>query len=69
MARAVKKEEANDSADLQALFDSIAAQSPVEDTAACADTPDLEALFESVAAETVQRQPGEPSSKIGRAHV
>ncbi|HMM72745.1 MAG TPA: protein phosphatase CheZ [Rhodocyclaceae bacterium] len=62
MARAVRKEETNDSADLQALFDSIAAQSPVEDTAACGDTPDLEALFESASAGAVQRQPGEPSS-------
>ncbi|PKO70105.1 MAG: protein phosphatase CheZ [Betaproteobacteria bacterium HGW-Betaproteobacteria-14] len=56
MSKRFKYDESGDSSDLQALFDSIAGQSParpqvkvVGGTAAAGDSPDLEALFDSIA--------------------
>jgi chemotaxis protein CheZ len=69
MSKRFKLDESGDSADLQALFDSIAAQPSdrpvpgqpreahvevVGGTATSADTPELEALFDSVAGQAAQ---------------
>lgn len=69
MTKRFKLDESGDSADLQALFDSIAAEPPqrsaalppkerrvevVGGTATAGDSPELEALFESVAGQAAQ---------------
>ncbi|MBZ0132249.1 MAG: protein phosphatase CheZ [Rhodocyclaceae bacterium] len=67
MSKRFKYDDSGDSSDLQALFDSIAGQSParpqvkvVGGTAAAGDSPDLEALFDSVAEQVAQ--PSRPAA-------
>lgn len=62
MARPIKFDESGDSADLQALFDSIAAAhapqpAVVADADASGDSPELQALFDSVAAQVEAATP------------
>ncbi|MCX8017734.1 MAG: protein phosphatase CheZ [Rhodocyclaceae bacterium] len=58
MVKPVNFDESGDSADLQALFDSIAAANPppvsTPEPDAAGDSPDLQALFDSVAAQASQ---------------
>lgn len=58
MAKPIKFDEAGDSSDLQALFDSIAVGSPPTPPApepdASGDSDDLQALFDSVASQSIE---------------
>lgn len=69
MTSATKFDESGDSADLQALFDSIAAGHPPPTPAAepdpAGDSPELEALFESVAAQVAGTAPGKEATSVG----
>ncbi|NWG31420.1 MAG: protein phosphatase CheZ, partial [Rhodocyclaceae bacterium] len=66
MARPIKFDESGDSADLQALFDSIAAAAVpqaavVAQPDASGDSEELQALFDSVAAQVEAAPPAPPA--------
>jgi chemotaxis protein CheZ len=72
MAKPIKFDEAGDSADLQALFDSIATSSPPAPPApepdASGDSADLQALFDSVVEQVAHPEVAAPQEAAGSAH-
>jgi chemotaxis protein CheZ len=78
MAKRFKFDDSGDSEELQALFDSIAAQSqsgakqahivPLDGNAATGDSPELEALFDSVARQAARAAAQETAPAQDNAH-